>query len=166
MTSCSKENINENIQIEETSILESENEYEVSVDNRAPKILVNNITPLGCCGFNWQNKRNVNITLNSLTYSFFCAGGNALIYKFYDANNPCNAPIVRSSNLLNPTFCLPGGRDYTLHICNALTGCDLDCSSGSLSIPTGIGTSSPMYNFSSDSCGGGIIIVHTGVKGK
>lgn len=146
-SSCTKEDLDDTIQTE----LVTENN-ETDIENRAPNILVDDITPLYCCG-GWFNKRNVRVTLDPLTYSYFCSGGLNLVYKFYNTNYPCNAPIVRFSNQASPTFCLPGNRDYTLFICNNTSGCDLDCNGGSgLTIEPGVPTSSPMYEFTLNTC--------------
>lgn len=148
-SSCTKEAIPDTILTEE---IVSEN-IETGIDIRDPNIVVDDIAPSYCCGKNWQNKRRVAITLDALTYSHYCSGGNNLIYKFYNTNSPCSAPIVRASSLSTSTFCLPGSRDYTLFICASPAGCNLECNDGNdLSIPIGVPSSSPLYEFSLSSC--------------
>lgn len=96
-------------------------------------------------------KRDVEIRLNSLTYSHFCTGSNTLVYKFFRYGAPNAAPIIKTSGEYSPTFCLPAV-DMALIICD--TGnCDVTYSNGNfVSVPNTGDSSSPIYSIRPDNC--------------
>ncbi len=96
-------------------------------------------------------RRDVEIRLNSLTYSYFCSGGNTLVYKFFRYGAPNSAPIIKTSGEYSPTFCLPAV-DMALIICD--TGdCDVTYSNGNfVSVPNTGDSSSPIYSIRPDNC--------------